>query len=135
MEKKIGIFDINWSLCNMPDGKFPYELEVEMHNAIHRYVRNTMSDNQDYNKARSFEYLQKILYADMWGRDYDDFMSIFTEARNMMIVFAVGVRCYDDDYIIIAFHEPHTTQINVYAFCTYNEGDIFDLYECEESED
>ena len=135
MEKKIAGYTVNWSINNIVNAKLPYEMEVAINNALHTYVRNDMTDSKDYNKARSFEYLQKILYADMRDRDMSDFMAIFTEDRDMMIAYAGGLECYNDDYIIIAFHRSHSMHFDIYAFATYNEGDIFDLYTFEESED
>lgn len=135
MEKKIAGYTVNVSINNIADSKLPCDMEIEINNILHRYVRNDMTDSKDYNKARSFEYLQKILYADMRDRDMADFMSIFTEDRDMMIAYAGGLECYNDDYIIIAFHRPYSMHFDIYAFSTYNEGDIFDLYTFEESED
>lgn len=135
MEKKIANYTVNLSINNICSEYLPYDMEVEIHNTLHRYVRNDMSDNKDYNKARSFEYLQKILYADMRDRDMDDFMSIFTADREMKIAYAGGLEDYNDDYIIIAFHRPYSMHFDIYAFATYNECDIFDLYTFEESED
>ena len=135
MEKKIAGYTVNWSINNIVNAKLPYEMEVAINNALHTYVCNDMTDSKDYNKARSFEYLQKILYADMRDRDMSDFMAIFTEDRDMMIAYAGGLECYNDDYIIIAFHRSHSMHFDIYAFATYNEGDIFDLYTFEESED
>lgn len=135
MEKKIAGYTVNLSINNACTECLPYDMEVEVNNILHRYARNDMTDSKDYNKARSFEYLQKILYADMRDRDMADFMSIFTEDRGMVIAYAGGLECYNDDYIIIAFHRPHSMHFDIYAFATYNEGDIFDLYTFEEEED
>ena len=135
MEKKIAGYTVNVSINNIADSKLPCDMEIEINNTLHRYVRNELTDSKDYNKARAFEYLQKILYADMRDRDMVDFMSIFTEDRDMMIAYAGGLECYNDDYIIIAFHRPYSMHFDIYAFSTYNEGDIFDLYTFEESED
>lgn len=135
MEKKIAGYTVNWSINNICAQHLPYDMDVEINNILHRYVRNDMTDNKDYNKARSFEYLQKILYADMRDRDEIDFIAIFTEDKEMKIAYAGGLRCYDDDYIIIAFQRPYSMHFDIYAFATYNEGDIFDLYTIEESED
>lgn len=135
MDKKIAGYTVNWSINNAPIASLPYEMEVEIHNALHTYARNELTDNKDYNKARAFEYLQKILYADMRDKDYADFMAIFTEDREKRIAYAGGLRCYDDDYIIIAFHRPYSMHFDIYAFDTYNEGDIFDLYTIDEEEE
>lgn len=135
MEKKIAGYTVNVSINNIADSKLPCDMEIEINNTLHRYARNDMTDSKDYNKARSFEYLQKILYADMRDKDMADFMAIFTEDRDMMIAYAGGLECYNDDYIIIAFHRPYSMHFDIYAFATYNEGDIFDLYAIEESED
>ena len=135
MEKKIAGYTVNWSINNIANSKLPYDMEVEISNILHRYVRNELTDNKDYNKARSFEYLQKILYADMRDKDMADFMAIFTEDKEMRIAYADGLQCYGDDYIIIAFHRPYSMHFDIYAFNTYNEGYIFDLYTFEESED
>ncbi len=135
MEKKIAGYTINWSINNTCAECLPYDMAVEVNNILHRYVRNDMTDSKDYNKARSFEYLQKILCADMRDRDMIDFMAIFTEDREMQIAYAGGLECYNDDYIIIVFHRPHSMHFDIYAFATYNEGNIFDLYTFEESED
>lgn len=135
MEKKIAGYTVNWSINNTYMEYLPHDMEIEVNNILHRYVRNDMTDSKDFNKARSFEYLQKILYADMRDRDMADFMSIFTEDREMKIAYAGGLQCYNDDYIIIAFHRPYSMHFDIYAFSTYNEGDIFDLYTFEESED
>ena len=118
MEKKIANYTVNLSINNICSEYLPYDMEVEIHNTLHRYVRNDMSDNKDYNKARSFEYLQKILYADMRDRDMNDFMSIFTEDREMKIAYAGGLEGYNDDYIIIAFHRPYSMHFDIYAFAT-----------------
>lgn len=135
MEKKIAGYTVNLSINNACTEYLPYDMEVEVNNILHRYARNDMTESKDYNKARSFEYLQKILYADMRDKDMADFMSIFTEDREMKIAYAGGLECYNDDYIIIAFHRPYSMHFDIYAFSTYNEGDIFDLYTFEESED
>lgn len=135
MEKKIAGYTVNWSINNICSEYLPYDMAVEVNNILHRYVRNDMTDSKDYNKARSFEYLQKTLYADMRDRDMADFISIFTEDRDMMIAYAGGLESYNDNYIIIAFHRPYSMHFDIYAFATYNEGDIFDLYTFEESED
>ena len=135
MEKKIAGYTVNWSINNIADAKLPYEMEVAINNALHTYVRNELTDSKDYNKARAFEYLQKILCADIRDRDMSDFMAIFTEDREMRIAYAGGLECYDDDYIVIAFHRPHSMHFDIYAFTTYNECNIFDLYTFEESED
>ena len=87
MEKKIANYTVNLSINNICSEYLPHDMEVEIHNTLHRYVRNDITDNKDYNKARSFEYLQKILYADMRDRDMNDFMSIFTEDREMKIAY------------------------------------------------
>ena len=128
MEKKIAGYTVNWSINNIAHAQIPYDMQVEIRNALHTYARNELTDNKDFNKARAFEYLQKVLYADMRDKDMADFMSIFTEDKEMRIAYAGGLRCYDDDYIIIAFHRPYTMQFDVYAFDTYNECDTFDLY-------
>lgn len=135
MEKKIAGYTVNWSINNICTEHLPYDMEVEINNILHRYVRNDITDNKDYNKARSFEYLQKILYADMRDRDMDVFMSIFTEDKEMKIAYAGGIECYNDDYIIIAFHRPYINHFDIYAFSTFNECNIFDLYAYEEGED
>jgi hypothetical protein len=128
MEKKIANYFVNWSIDNATDKALPYSMAVEINRAIHTYARNYYN-NQDFNKARAFEYLQKILIADMREKDFCDFMNIFTE-RDNVIVYAGGLSCYDDDYIIIAFHNE--IQINVYAFRTYNECNTFEMFEYEE---
>ena len=128
MEKKIANYFVNWSINNATDKELPYRMAVEINRAIHTYARNYYS-NQDFNKARAFEYLQKILIADMREKDMCDFMNIFTE-RDNVIVYAGGLSCYDDDHIIIAFHNE--TSINVYAFRTYNECNTFEMFEYEE---
>ena len=135
MEKKIAGYSVNWSINNICAESLPYDMNIEINNILHRYARNDMTDSKDYNKARSFEYLQKILYADMRNADVADFMAIFTEDKDMMIAYAGGLRCYDDDYIIIAFHRPYSMHFDIYAFATYNEGDIFDLYTADEEEE
>ena len=136
MEKKIAGYTVNWSIINIHSEYLPHAMEIEINDALHRYVRNELTDNKDYNKARAFEYLQKVLYADMRNRDMDDFMAIFTADREMRIAYAGCVECYEDDYIIIAFHRPYSMHFDIYAFATYNECDIFDLYSLDdESED
>ena len=136
MDKKIAGYTVNWSINNAPTASIPYDMEVEIHNALHTYAFNELTNNEDYNKARAFEYLQKILFADMRrDKDMADFMAIFTEDKETRIAYAGGLRCYDDDYIIIAFHRPHSMQFDVYAFDTYNEGDIFDLYILDDNGD
>lgn len=135
MEKKIAGYTVNVSINNIADSKLPCDMEIEINNTLHRYVRNELTDSKDYNKARAFEYLQKILYADMRDRDMVDFMAIFTEDREMRIAYAGGLEGYDGDYIIIAFHRPHSMHFDIYAFSTYNEGDIFDLYTLDNEEE
>lgn len=135
MEKKIAGYTVNVSINNIADSKLPYEMEVDINNTLHRYVRNELTDSKDYNKARAFEYLQKILYADMRDRDMVDFMAIFTEDRDMMIAYAGGMSNHDGDYIVIAFHRPYSMGFDIYAFETYNEGDIFPMYKLDEEEE
>ena len=135
MEKKINGYTVNWSINNACTEYLPYDMGVEVNNILHRYVRNGLTDNKDYNKARSFEYLQKILYADMRDKDMADFMAIFTEDRDMMIAYAGGMSNYSGDYIIVAFHRPYSMYFDIYAFETYNEGDIFPMYELDEEEE
>lgn len=136
MEKKIAGYYINWSINNVT-AELPYEMDVEINNAIHEYARNALCDNRDYNKARSFEYLQKILYADFRrDKEYADFMAIFTEDREMQIAYAGMVEDYEGDkYIIVAFAPLHSNCISIYGFETWNEGDIFEAFQCEEEED
>lgn len=135
MEKKIAGYTVNLSINNTCTTYLPYDMEVEINNIFHRYVRNELTDSKDYNKARSFEYLQKILYADMRDKDIADFMAIFIEDREMRIAYAGGLSCCGDDYIIIAFHRPYSMHFDIYAFITYNEGDIFDLYTFDDEEE
>ena len=131
MEKKIMNYFINWSINNATDKKLSYDMETEIENAIHTYLRNCHS-NQDYNKARAFEYLQKIIIAGL--RDYDkyDFEAIFTENSDTIITYAGGFAGYDADYIIIVFQQGFN--FNIYAFRTYNECDTFTMFEYESEE-
>ena len=131
MEKKIMNYFINWSINNATDKKLPYDMETEIENAIHTYLRNYHS-NQDYNKARAFEYLQKIIVADLYDSDKYDFEAILTEDYNTVITYAGGFAGYDADYIIIVFQQGFN--FNIYAFRTYNECDTFTMFEYE-SED
>ena len=129
MEKKIANYFVNWSICNISDQKIPYAIEVEINNAIHTYARNYYS-NQDYNKARAYEYLHKILLADIQGRDNDAFINILTENADNTIVWAGGLADYQEDYIIVAIH--YGMDIAIYAFRTTNECNTFEMYEQEE---
>lgn len=131
MQKKIADYFMNWSINNATDKDLPYDMEIAINNAIHTYARNFYS-NQDYNKARAFEYLQKIAIADLREKDKNNFISILTENADNVIAYVGGLSCYGDDYLIIAFH--HGLAINVYAFRTYNECDTFSMFEYE-SED
>lgn len=132
MEKKIMGYDINMSINNACTTVLPHDMAIEINNVLHTYVENHIMGNHDYNKARSFEYLQKIIYADMRDRDMDDFMAIFTQERDMMIAYAGGMENYDDDYIIVAYHRPYSCQFDIYAFPTYNECDTFKMFTFDE---
>lgn len=131
MEKKIMSYFVNWSINNATDKKLPYDMETEIENAIHTYLRNCHS-NQDYNKARAFEYLQKIIVADLYDSDKYDFEAILTEDYNTVITYAGGFAGYDADYIIVVFQQDFN--FNIYAFETYNECDTFTMFKYE-SED
>ena len=131
MEKKIMNYFVNWSINNATDKKLPYNMETEIENAIHTYLRNCHS-NQDYNKARAFEYLQKIIVADLYNSDKYDFEAILTEDYNTVITYAGGFAGYDADYIIVVFQQDFN--FNIYAFETYNECDTFTMFKYE-SED
>ena len=131
MEKKIGHLHINMSINNAV-ASLPNGMEVELHNTIFDYSKS----DDIINKAKAFEYLQKILYADFAkDRIYDQFMNIFTEDKDTMIVYAGGLSTLDDDYIIIAFHRNWNNQVSVYAFETYNEGDIFEMWQADDEEE
>lgn len=135
MEKKMLNFEINWSINNIADNALPYDMDIEMHNALHSYILRDLQGEKDYNKARAFEYLRKILNAQFrYNREEEAFMDIFAEDDNI-IAYADMVKCYDDDFIIVAFHPEHSFRINVYAFATWNEGDIFEGFEYEEEEE
>lgn len=131
MEKKIMNYFVNWSINNATDKKLPYNMETEIENAIHTYLHNYHS-NQDYNKARAFEYLQKIIVADLYNSDKYDFEAILTEDYNTVITYAGGFAGYDADYIIVVFQQDFN--FNIYAFETYNECDTFTMFKYE-SED
>lgn len=131
MEKKIMSYFINWSINNATDKKLPYDMETEIENAIHTYLRNCHS-NQDYNKARAFEYLQKIIIADLYKYDKYDFEAILTQNNDTVIAYAGGFAGYNADYIIVVFQQG--LNFNIYAFETYNECDTFTMFEYE-SED
>ena len=131
MEKKIMNYFVNWSIDNATDKKLPYDMDTEIENAIHTYLRNYNS-NQDYNKARAFEYLRKIIVANLYDSDKYDFEAILTEDCNTVITYAGGFAGYDTDYIIVVFHQG--LNFNIYAFRTYNECDTFTMFEYE-SED
>lgn len=136
MEKKLAGYYVNWSINNVTD-ELPYEMDVEIHNAIYGYARNARCENRDYNKARSFEYLQKILCADFRKDDeYDAFMSIFTEDREMQIAYAGVIEDYQGDrYVIVAFSPLYSDRIDIYGFETWNECDMFKAFQCEEEEE
>lgn len=133
LEKNIHSYDV--ALCfdaNIEKNKLPHKMEREICNTLFHYVSN----NELYNKARAFEYLQKILYAGLCFDDEADFMNKFCNDKKMMIAYAGAVENYIDGnyYIIVAFHDPHTFKFEICNYETYNEGDIFDLYEYEEDE-
>ena len=133
LEKNIHGYDV--VLCfdaNIEKNKLPYKMEREMYNTLFHYVSN----NELYNKARAFEYLQKILYSDLHLHDEEAFMENFFSDEEMMIAYAGAVENYIDGnyYIIVAFHDPNTSKFKICNYETYNAGDIFDLYEYAEDE-
>lgn len=133
LEKNIHGYDV--ALCfdvNIENNKLPYKMEREIYNTLFHYVSN----NELYNKARAFEYLQKILYADLHPSDEEAFLENFFSDKKMMIAYAGAVENYIDGnyYIIVAFHDPNTSKFNICNYETYNEGNVFDLYEYEENE-
>jgi hypothetical protein len=81
--------------------------------------------------------LIKILFADFdRPREFDAFMENFTASKNMMIAYAGAMNDEEGDtHMIIAFHEPPFDKITLYRFGTYNEGDAFAVFECEEGLD
>lgn len=131
MEKKILHYDVNWSINNIADSALPYDMDIEMYNALHSFVLNT----EEANKARAFDYLHKILKADFYlDRDYEAFMDIFASDNNI-IAYAGVVECYDDEYLVVAFAPDWSMSFNVYAFTTWNEGDAFEVFKYDEGEE
>lgn len=125
-----------FTVCDCTGLAYPYDMYVEIHNALHTYVTN-IHNNPLQNKANAFEYLQKILYADFdRTREFDAFIENFTASKNMMIAYAGAMNDEEGDtHMIIAFHEPPFDKITLYRFGTYNEGDAFPVFECEEGLD
>ena len=133
LQKTINHYSVNLSINNATDRDLPYLMEIEMTSMLLKFTYNAIK-NTDYIKARAFEYLQKILYADLCAGDDADFLNILLEDKDNIIAYAGGLESYGNDYIIVAIKPACSDSFNIYAFSTYNEGDIFDLYKYKEDE-
>lgn len=112
---------------------FPYDMEVDLHNAIHSYLRNGGMLFTEH-RAKAFDYLNKILYTEMDVNKLMDFIDNLNEEEGSMIVWASGLATEEEDYIIVALQKPSRMAVELYSYEMSYDGTTLPIYEEDEPE-
>lgn len=112
---------------------FPYDMEVDLHNAIHSYLHKGGRLLEEH-KAKAFDYLNKILYTEMNIHELMDFIDNLNEEEGSMIVWAGGLTTEEEDYIIVALQKPSRMTIELYSYKMSYDGTTLPIYKEDEPE-